>query len=682
MAGQSQVRGLRRVNKSSNLTVDIPKLSWGNAFFQATVVAEPVSATQHSPLVSSIHASSTEIAQQANPRDHSPIRMHHFDPVSRQDPGLGSAKVSHRYATVIDGVVRSPGGALHAVGQFATSAITTARSRSLHRPSRSRGRSFWTSGNRPSISEPSRPRLVSSVADPQALEQPLVRHTSLTLEGREFREQSTTSLPRLGSRHDVDTPDPLRCHPAQPGADVNEYAPPSPVHSSASYHATSQYLTTSQRWKRSYNQEHRLCMDLQTQLATATTELEKLRPELEAQRTRAQHFENAEAVASKRSMAPLLAMLPLEHSEKIAFLVKRNDVLEEQFIIANGARIRAEAISAKETKACDFQMQISASKSDRIDALYQQLDESQAELKTYKQRCEDLEAAARVPREAIVEEEQRNEPSFPTIKISDIPVEEQLNGPSPPTTNTAELPARSFSVMMRRMGRTQPEVNSSSNISHLLPVPSTVSRSPDFQPPGLTSRENKRVSQVAEMKIMRGSSLRSLWLPQRVSLASESGPKQEVPAVEAEMETEEPCAASSPFSAYEDPFPEDTAPIQVIVTEPFPAYEDPYPQSSTLYFHQSVSPSNQSFQPAQEEEDETSLYSTEPFPAYEEPYPAHQEFEMFLQAREEENPTLPAQTERRGEDKENVDPNDLERLRKYSQYFSYGFNCGRAMVKD
>lgn len=285
MVPSSQVRGLKRVQRSSNLFVDT--MSRENTPPLPTVPIELVSPALQNPYPSSLlpsqptstsigylattqnpssllpsQTSSASFGYPTTPQIPSEMKMNH------QYPHLGPGSVGagsqgqiflpeqHRYATIIDGAVYGATGASETAHHVAASAPTTPCCLRFRRPSLSSVRSiasFWLPKRRPSISSPTHPRLVSSVADPQVMEQFLVRYTSLTHEGQEFARQPLVASIQAKSRHDVETPDPLRCHPAQHGATDDEPTPSSPATNPGNYTSTVQHLTSSQRWQRAYN---------------------------------------------------------------------------------------------------------------------------------------------------------------------------------------------------------------------------------------------------------------------------------------------------------------------------------------------------------------------------------------------------------------------------------------------
>ncbi|KAE8450357.1 hypothetical protein EG329_006431 [Mollisiaceae sp. DMI_Dod_QoI] len=424
------------------------------------------------------------------------------------------------------------------------------------------------------------------------MDQPLVRYTSITREGQEFDVQEAKELTKsrmpLISRPDAEMPDPLRCHPAQCRA-TDECNPvlPSSAANSTSYISTSQHLTSSQRWKRTYNQEHQLVMTLREQLDVANAELEQryhdnsqLQQDLEQQRTRADHFQQAAAATLQQSMAPYLAVGSLQARDQIDFLVKKNTDLEQHVKVAIDDKIKAEAIAAKETKA-------------------------------YK--C--LKMFNDIKEQKILSLEAENEKLRSQLGVN------QLH-------RSHTEPARSFTVLMERMGRPQYEVNSSSNIDKILPIPPPlVGTTLDSHASETASSENMTASPavsqvaVADVKIKRASALRSFHLPEHIKRnktpfqAQGEAPTSEILVGPQTTSTSSRSSLTIPFPAYEEPYPYPESPVL------------PSPTSFT-----SSNPLYQPYRPYLQEGEQDEVFNdngtvsrksslTVPFPTYEEPYP-------------------------------------------------------------
>jgi hypothetical protein len=498
------VRSLRRMQKSSNLFVDTTVSSHGDIPSQATMCTqEPVSRSlpNHSLRRSKLLSSDIPLAA-PRPNPSTSQVDHHYPQVSAGTRDMSSKASDHspqhrRYASAVGGANHNP----RAGSLAARSAVSAPTTPDTCLRSRSRGWSFssyWRSKRRPTISEPEHPRLLASAAGPRSMEQPLIRYATLTHEGHEFAPASSSVRP--SSRHNVDTPDPLRCHSAGKSST-----------SKASYISTNQHLTSSQRWKRAQEQEHHLVKNLQSQLDAMKLELEQTRPEiaqlrreLEEQRTRADHFKKAEAAAMKQSLAPFLAVESLNAREYIDSLVKKNKRLEHQYNLANVAKIRAETIAANETAFAESQRRFIKAKARQTDQVEDELEQTKAELKKYKARCETLEAALQVPHDLVPTEQEEVQELQKAID--------------------SKVPSRTFTVLLKKMGRPQYEVNSSSDLSNILPTPLPVGpNSPltSYSTPEASSETLTSASappQDTEVKIKRSSQLRSFKLPQHIKL--------------------------------------------------------------------------------------------------------------------------------------------------------------------
>lgn len=112
-------------------------------------------------------------------------------------------------------------------------------------------------------------------------------------------------------------------------------------------------------------------MALQNQIDNTTAELER-------QRTRAHHFQRAEAEMQRQSIGSFLAVESVEAREQFKYLVNKNQDLEERFKDANDAKLRAEDIAAKEKNAYNFQKHITLLRNDEIEVLREELQQSQA----------------------------------------------------------------------------------------------------------------------------------------------------------------------------------------------------------------------------------------------------------------------------------------------------------------
>lgn len=183
----------------------------------------------------------------------------------------------------------------------------------------------------------------------------------------------------------------------------------------------------------------------------------------------------------------------------------------------------------------------------------------------YKLRCEELEAVAQAnSAPATTEAEPIPEPLTETTSID------------------SNVPARNFSTLMKNMGRLQPEVNSTSNISLLLPIPEPVgtssldTQSTEYISVAVTSSESQIKSpepepepelepepQVTDPKLKRASPLRSFKLPDHIKRHSQVS------------STPESVQSISPTSSESIP----DSPISSVQTEPFPEFKEPYPES-------------------------------------------------------------------------------------------------------
>ncbi|CZR63205.1 uncharacterized protein PAC_13102 [Phialocephala subalpina] len=636
MAAFAPMRSLRRMDKS-NICIYTSVLSHNNDSSQANLTVEsappllqPSSLLPSQPPSASMKPNTTS----SNP---SPIKMNHQYPhLERQGTdsadvdfdlrktGRGRARKSraHRYATVIDGAIYSAGATTQAVGHFTTTKVAS-RGRSMRRASVSTARSVASclrsrrksvvarfrarSQRRPTISEPDHPKLVSSMAGAQGMEQPLVRHDTLMLEGDPL------------SSHDADIPDPLRCHPVQPRADDR-----SPAASSPPFRSALQNLTSSQRWKRAHEQENHLLMTLRQQLDAQATEVEQSRHEitqlqydLEEQRTRAEHFQTALATAQKENVADYLAAgSPADVQAYVA-------TMENEVRVLLADKIHFQSLAQKETLSVNTQKVFLDIKTRQIENLQLELEQEQAKSLTLRLMLEEREQT-----KLSSNSKEAAAPSSQPLPVTTTP--EQRKAQAIRAASVASF--QSFKDMLVSMGLPANPVSSSSNIDLLLPLPSsfvgtTLDRPGEVTPAG-TSGENVSEpsaashGQVAEKKARPTSALRSFKLVKRIK-QREMEARQEVPAPNHDLET----ASSSSSQFFEINFQAEVLTArQDAETKPTPtASPQIYKDSSYEEVHTSESSDEAiSFR--------SSVISTEPFPAYEEFYP--------------ESPTLPSQTSR------------------------------------
>ncbi|KAF8861802.1 hypothetical protein BDZ45DRAFT_739966 [Acephala macrosclerotiorum] len=704
MANVSQIRSLGRTSESSVLSVDTSLTSPANTFFLTAVFPEATSSfLPRTSLLPSSQPASATMKHFTTPSNPSPIKMNHQYPhLERQGTdsadveslnirttGRGRARRANRYATVIDGAVYSAYAATQAVGHFTSTevvscgysmrraSVSTTRATLSYIRSRSKSvaaRFRSKSRGRPTISEPDHPRLVASMTEPQGKEQPLVRYAAMTREGGEFPPQHPKEPKDPVSSHDMDTPDPLRCHPVQPRPNDG-----SPAITSTSYQPTLQNLTSSQRWKRNYEQEHHLLMTLRQQIAAHATELKQnhteiaqLRHDLEEQRTRAEHFQTALAIAQKENIATYLdAGSPADLQEYVA-------TMESQVRNLVDDNLHAEALARKETLAVNTQKMFLDMKTRQIEELRMKLEQEQAKSRTLQMMLEE-QVQAKLSRNSI---DTAKPTSLALPVAATLEQHEDQAAHAPPAA-----PSQTFKNILEKNGIPQHVVSSSSNIDLLLPLPSsstdTALNQSGETAPFKTSSENMSkplaMSQVAEKKARPTSALRSFKLPKVIARrAMDAQVEEEVPALKLDSESTLPASSQSFDSQAEvlttQPDAEASAPppsqtykafaykeihttesnyettsyrSSVISTVPFPEYEEFYPESPTLPPQSTFSPrapaSDHSYQ-AYEAEERCEYYPYQEEEQEEQHSPTPQQQTTFTTGALHQEPASPARS--------------------------------------